>query len=276
MESETHLQIAHVTGERGLTVADAQLIIDNGNLPVETRVITANNLPKISHQTAEDEIKNFFKYAFAMIGLQTDQWPDDLEKMMLVNFARTELTHYTIQELRLAFSFAVTRKFEIDLRHFGKFSPEYLMRIVNGYDKYTSELIAEAHRRKKAAEFAEQNKIIELTPEQKLESGKKQLDFILKLAEEKNQIPLFIEWSTVFSYMESEGLIRDTKNQKQKFFEQVQKEMLKETKAKIKPGRLDHRLREEVKRIEAGEIKSECRKRRIIKWVEKKLKKKLC
>lgn len=245
-------------------------IINSPSRTVEERVFAANCLEKITPLTDTEEMNQALRYVFALIGLRGEHFPDPLETQVLVNFIRSNYTEYTLEEVKLAFTFLVVGRLEFknsdDAKHFQKFSPEYFGRIMKAYDRYSAEMIASAKRMLNSKDLLEASK--PLTEEERIVRGKNEFDFLVRFWKENEALPLCpLGWNEIHAHCESSGLIRDTKSKKEKYFLKVKKELIKETEAKKAAGNLVT-IASELKRIERGDIKFECRKRRVIDYLK--------
>jgi len=71
-----------------------------------------------------------------LVGLRGNNLPTDEEKLVLINFIKSNFANQTIAEIKLAFELAVAGKFTVDVKTYENFSCEYFARIVNAYLDY--------------------------------------------------------------------------------------------------------------------------------------------
>ena len=71
-----------------------------------------------------------------LVGLRGNNLPTDEEKLVLINFIKTNFANQTIAEIKLAFELAVAGRFTVDVKTYENFSCEYFARIVNAYLDY--------------------------------------------------------------------------------------------------------------------------------------------
>jgi hypothetical protein len=137
-------------------------------------------------------------------------------------------------------------------------------------------MIAAELRRMKSEQFMKDTEIKKYTAEELIEQGKSQFEFILRTLEETKNYPLIADYTIVLRFLEHEGKINDSKKFKKIFFEKVKSDLVKEAQSAKPEGRRgDFDLRSEIKKIQRGDIKTECRKRRVKRYIEKLLKKQL-
>jgi len=109
-------------------------------LEQEEKLIKAVYQPKI-HAVQDEEIKAVLKYCFALIGLRPEQWPDDLQKMVLLNFIRQNYSGHSLEEIKIAFDFGSAGKLDIEMTHYQNFNCIYLSDVMQAYRKYATEIL---------------------------------------------------------------------------------------------------------------------------------------
>lgn len=88
-------------------------------------------------QRSEEDLKEVLRYVMLLVGLRGNNMPTDEEKYVLLNFIRSNFGNLTPEEIKLAFEYAISGKFEIDVKCYENFSCEYFGRIVNAYIEYS-------------------------------------------------------------------------------------------------------------------------------------------
>lgn len=118
----------------------------SAELRQEKEVIEAIHRPKIK-SAQDEEIKAVLKYCFALIGLRPEQWPDELQKMVLLNFLRENYSGHSLEEIKLAFDLGVAGKFNLEMAHYQNFSCIYLGSAMRAYQKYAAQVLNQERNR---------------------------------------------------------------------------------------------------------------------------------
>jgi hypothetical protein len=119
--------------------------------------------PKI-RDIDQEELKKSIKYAMVLIGLRAQNYPDDLEKQVLLNFIQEHYGGHTPAEIKLAFEMAIMRKLDVDPVCYENFSIAYFAGIMEAYRSW-------------AREQVKQLPAPELKPKVLTAEEKRQLDF---------------------------------------------------------------------------------------------------
>lgn len=82
---------------------------------------------------SEEDLKEVLRYVMVLVGLRGNNMPTDEEKYVILNFIRLNFGNQTPEEIRLAFEYAISGKFEIDAKCYENFSCEYFGRIMKAY-----------------------------------------------------------------------------------------------------------------------------------------------
>lgn len=99
------------------------------------QILQAQNGLAIRKQSEED-LKQVLRYVMILVGLRGNNLPTDEEKLVLINFIKTNFANQTIPEIKLAFELAVAGRFSVDVKTYENFSCEYFARIMNAYLDY--------------------------------------------------------------------------------------------------------------------------------------------
>lgn len=99
------------------------------------QVATAFNQPRIRDlgQNAPVEIKKLLGQLFILTGLRKENFPDELQTGILIQFIFEDLGQYTLEEIKLAFRMAVKGDLNVEANHYQSFSAPYIASIVSGY-----------------------------------------------------------------------------------------------------------------------------------------------
>jgi len=84
-------------------------------------------------------LKESLRLIMVKIGLRAQNWPDDLEKAVLLEHIATNYGNHTTDEIRLAFDMAIADRLDIDtVNCYENFSCVYFSGIMNAYRKWAS------------------------------------------------------------------------------------------------------------------------------------------
>lgn len=187
---------------------------------------------------------------------------DDMERKILIDFIKTNLKKTTIDEVKLAFDFAIMKETDAEIRHFQTFSAAYISEVVNAFVKRKKQ-IHEVLEKKKP----EENK--PMNPQDLSGYREKLFEGLLKFIEEKNEIPKVFNWSDAFRQAEILGLINDTVEIKRSFFKKVKEDMVREENGGNDKINIERFI---ARNFTDNELISECRKRRLIDYLKTLLK----
>lgn len=93
-------------------------------------------------QDADNQkIKTILAYLFALLGISGQKIPTQLEEVVLIGFIK-ENVEIRLEEIKLAFTLALTGDFETELNLYGEpFSIKYLQRVLVDYQNYKRKII---------------------------------------------------------------------------------------------------------------------------------------
>ena len=73
------------------------------------------------------------QYAYALIGLRRDQYPNVMETQVLISFLKNNYKGFGIGEIKIAFEMAASGQLNCECNPYGFFSPLYLGTILKAY-----------------------------------------------------------------------------------------------------------------------------------------------
>ena len=73
------------------------------------------------------------QYAYALIGLRKDQYPNVMETQVLISFLKNNYKGFGIGEIKIAFEMAASGQLNCECNPYGFFSPLYLGTILKAY-----------------------------------------------------------------------------------------------------------------------------------------------
>jgi hypothetical protein len=120
----------------------------------------------------DEPIKQVLRYIFTLIGLKADNIPDDVQKAVLINYIRQDLSNYGLEEFKIAFHRLINGELGMDATHYQNFSSLYLGQVMRAYHDNIRTL---ALRELRQARDEQEKKEAKKTPE---EIKKDQIEFI--------------------------------------------------------------------------------------------------
>jgi hypothetical protein len=160
--------------------------INNDNqTKLNTEIYNAKTQTKISEFTENSQVNELLKEVTTWrlhLGIREDASKEEF--MLLTNFIRENYGTMSIGDIKLAYKYALTGKLGIDGEAYGKFSPLYVSKILNAYAVYTNRIYAnlkylkkewETKQLKMAKEKEEQDRIANMSFEEKVENRKKSI-----------------------------------------------------------------------------------------------------
>lgn len=79
------------------------------------------------------ELRKLLLELFALSGLKAENFPDEYQTDLLINFIREDLGNFSIKDFKLAFRMAMKGSLEVDTNHYQAFSALYLGKIMSAY-----------------------------------------------------------------------------------------------------------------------------------------------
>ena len=106
---------------------------ETGNIKLAVK--QAMQEPKINNVPV-DHIKQILRYIFGLIGLSGDKFPDEGEKVIIIDYIKKEMARYSLMDLKLAFTLYVQQKLDYRDAHYSKFSVLFLENVIQSYQRY--------------------------------------------------------------------------------------------------------------------------------------------
>lgn len=107
----------------------------------ENKFIQALEQNTIAKSTVED-LKNVLRLVMVKVGLRAQNFPNDLEKQVLIEHIISQYGNHTPEEIKLAFDMAIIGKLDIEEKNvtcYENFSCLYFSTIMNAYRKWARE-----------------------------------------------------------------------------------------------------------------------------------------
>lgn len=126
------------------TIVKAELLLTEWKEPAsgdEKSFILAIRQTPINKSTVED-LKQVLRLAMIKVGLRAQNFPSDIEKVVLIEHIMTEYGRHTPAEVKLAFDMAIAGKLDLlekEITCYENFSCLYLSKILNAYRRWASE-----------------------------------------------------------------------------------------------------------------------------------------
>lgn len=89
----------------------------------------------------QEQLKGVIRYVMVLIGLRAQNYPDDIEKQILLTFIAENYGGHTPAEIKLAFEMAITRKLDVDPVCYENFSVVYFVGIMEAYRSWSREQV---------------------------------------------------------------------------------------------------------------------------------------
>lgn len=98
----------------------------------------AIEFPPLVNQPVE-ELTGVLKWVMVKIGLRAANWPNDIEKNVLIDHIRTNYGRHSISEIKLAFNMAIMGKLDVEVNCYENFSCLYFSTIMNAYRQWAKD-----------------------------------------------------------------------------------------------------------------------------------------
>lgn len=85
-----------------------------------------------------EELKEVLRYVIVKVGLRAQNWPNEMEKQILLEHIVSNYGRHTNEEIKLAFDMAITEKLEVEANCYENFSCVFFSRIMNSYRAWAS------------------------------------------------------------------------------------------------------------------------------------------
>ena len=131
---------------------------------------------KIGRFETNQEVNELLKVVTSWrlhLGIREDATKE--ENIMNVNFIRENYRNFTLQDITLAYKYALVGKLNVDAEAYGKFSPLYIAKVLNAYGSYCEGHMTEILKRKRQYERQKQQEVVPQTYLEKVEARKKSI-----------------------------------------------------------------------------------------------------
>jgi hypothetical protein len=200
----------------------------------------------------DEPIRQAFRYIFTLIGLKAENIPSELQKVVLLNYVKSELGHFTPEELCLAFRLAVSKRLDVEIQHYQNFNAIYLSEVMESFRIQKQNAVSEYRRQLKSIEMKNEN---EVSPETKLRLFWEFVDQVIVEIWDQFQKSGQIKFShyriaTIFDTLENQlcvlVLTRDQKLEIKKRAEEIAKKELDEPSESIEKIREIRSIKETI------------------------------
>lgn len=204
----------------------------------------------------DEAIAAVLNYVFTLLGIPERNEPDQKNKAVILAFIRGFWQHMPLEELKLAFELALDKKFNVKLNLYDRpFNVEFMSKVITAYREFTR---AQTTPHLKPVP---QLPSPESTPEQMYIS-------LTQYIHHNKKIPLIWAWDTVFDYMETAGILKDTLDEKKLFAQSIMITVKNEAdQAKQKRGKHISEILLKELQLGSEEFKARCRKERVIHFM---------
>lgn len=178
------------------------------------KVYNAIRSEPITEIDSESIWKILVKYYY-VLGISKDNFPNDVEKIIIIDHLKKNHERLKIDELELVLNNYAAGKYP-DLNHFGKISAAFLSAIIHRYQQqekiaYNKELIAQRKEN------------IDLKKEVKQPTGEEAFEMLKKIYVKGKYTNAFPYWSTVYDYLREQKKMVLSKEEAEKVMEDVKK-----------------------------------------------------
>ena len=180
--------------------------------------------------------------------------PDDMLKGIIWTYVKKYLRGFTFEDMKLAFLMNAAGEFPRRVEHYGLFDVSFISGVMDQY------LTCKQSTMSRARALLAPPVVKETTPEEAYNGLK---EYCVKHGE----FPEYWAWSKVFDYMEEWLMIEETLEKRKAFKEKVFKRM--QDKMELEVMGMKHMHEREARRAQLEEeVKQECRKQMVKKWLK--------
>lgn len=206
-------------------------------------------------KSTNTEISMMLAFVFVLLGIRSENIPDENEQTILINHIKTNMSRWSLLDMRTAFELLVTGKLDFDRDHLKKISPDaaysskfsslYLDNVMQSYQRYRFNVVS-----------ANKAEVVDVK-EEKVTS--EQADKIIRqctidaFSQFKKSRKVYDFGSPKFNYLRSLGVINFTEGrwahirEKAKFM--IETESLPLFLKSIKPKNYSEKVEEQAKEI---------------------------
>lgn len=89
-------------------------------------------------ESSEEEIRQALRYAMVKIGLRAANFPEGIEKLLLIQHVYENFPNNTVEEIKICFDWAISGRIGEDFNCYENFSCAYFSRMMNAYNRLAS------------------------------------------------------------------------------------------------------------------------------------------
>lgn len=82
---------------------------------------------------SKEDIQQALRYVMVKIGLRAENWPNEIEREIILEHIRENFGGHSVAEIRLAFDMAISGKIDVDATCYENFSCLYFSKVMNAY-----------------------------------------------------------------------------------------------------------------------------------------------
>lgn len=225
----------------------------------------ADNERKI-RECAEEQIKDALKYVFVLLGLNSTDIPDDVEKIVLIDFIYEFYgNQFSTADLKNAFKLVVAKEIDLDLNLYGKrFSAAYMAKIMDAYRDYKQKTLRAFNQKEK--------RIQELETVSYNFSVESLYDTCMKYIRDYQEIPIGWPADRIYEHLITLGKLNVTEEEWKNYEAKAEQQIL----ASLRDLRLRGAGMTEVERskkmlLEPANLKYETQKIIVIEFWQKEI-----
>lgn len=105
----------------------------------EQQFAVAVTTGKIIASCSVEEIKQVLRLVIIKVGVREQNWPNDIEKLLLIEHLVSNFGGNRLEEIKLAFDMAINGRLDVEVNCFENFSVLYITKILNAYRFWAEE-----------------------------------------------------------------------------------------------------------------------------------------
>lgn len=215
----------------------------------------------------DSEIESLLRYIIVLLGIPErndliqDQEGNKLGKLVLMNFIKGYWQQTCIEEIKLAFEFAVNGVTKCDLNLFDRpISAEFFGRVVTAYRVYARNIKDPAKKEVK-----------QLPPVKT--TDKQYYEGLIKFIERENCLPMSWDWNAVAWYMLEQEIIKRPTDQERVAHEEKIRKIVNAENILLKHRGKTQDIQDLIdKSLSQEGVHARCRKEYVIEFLQKKYK----
>lgn len=184
------------------------------------------------------DIEKQLLIVMALLGFRPENFPDDNEKKILIEYMRANMPTYSLADMGIAFTLYIQSKLDYNENHFGKFSVLFLEKVMQSYKRY---------------KVALPNKIVEPKQIELSEQERETLNLTnaLQCFQRYYDNEILVDWGNVnYDYLDRRGLINLTDERKWEIWKKAKNNLKSAAGIKTMTQKTSRKLSEIIQSID--------------------------